>query len=199
VHLRYERNTLAVENAVATLIMAPHPPRAVVMVGAYAPCAKFIQLCRRANLQPLFLNVSFVGSGALAKELGTTDASVVVTQVVPSPLDVSLPIVRDYLADLHAQDPAATAGEGNLEGYVAARIFLRALKKIEGAPTRENIIDALESLGQFDLGLGTPLALGPNEHQACHQVWPTILKDGVFVPFAWKEIAPLFSGSSDHE
>src|SRR5450631_1584761 len=73
-HVRYERNTLAVENAVASLVLAEHPPRAIVMVGAYAPSAKFIQQCREAGLRALFLNVSFVGSLPLAKELGRTDA-----------------------------------------------------------------------------------------------------------------------------
>ena len=83
-HVGYERNTLAVEGAVADLLMAENPPRAVVMFGAYAPCAKFIRLCRDADLSPLFLNVSFVGSRlARQRALGKTDAHIIVTQVVP--------------------------------------------------------------------------------------------------------------------
>jgi branched-chain amino acid transport system substrate-binding protein len=190
-HVRYERNTLAVENAVASLVLTEPSPRAIVMVGAYAPCAKFIQQCREAGLHALFLNVSFVGSIPLAKELGKTDATVIVTQVVPSPLDMSLPVVREYVVDLHALDPSATPSFGDLEGYIGARIFITALEKIKGAPTRESIVDALEGLGKFDLGLGEPLNLGPEEHQACHRVWLTILRDGAFAPFQWKEIPGL--------
>jgi len=37
VHARYARNTLAVENALATILIASPPPQAVIMVGAYAP------------------------------------------------------------------------------------------------------------------------------------------------------------------
>jgi branched-chain amino acid transport system substrate-binding protein len=192
-HVRYERNTLAVENAVASLILAEHPPRAIVMVGAYAPCAKFIQQAREAGLRALFLNVSFVGGVPLANELGQTDASVVVMQVVPSPLDLSLPIVREYVADLRALNPSATPGFGDLEGYIAARIFITALETIKGVPTRETIVDALEELGQFDVGLGESLDLGPLEHQACHRVWPTILRDGAFTPFQWKGIAGVLN------
>ena len=190
-HVRYERNTLAVENAVASLILAEHSPRAIVMVGAYAPSARFIQQCRQAGLRALFLNVSFVGSLPLAKELGQTSAPVVVMQVVPSPLDRSLPIVREYIADLHASDSSATAGFGDLEGYISARIFIAALETVKGVPTRETIINSLEGLGRFDLGLGEPLDLRPEEHQACHRVWPTILRDGAFAPFQWKDIAEL--------
>ena len=64
IHASYERNTLAVENAVADVLIAEPSPRAVIMVGAYAPCAKFIKLCRASGLNPIFLNVSFVGSEA---------------------------------------------------------------------------------------------------------------------------------------
>jgi branched-chain amino acid transport system substrate-binding protein len=65
------------------------------------------------------------------------------------------------------------------------------LEKIKGVPTRETIVDALEGLGRFDLGLGELLDLGPAEHQACHRVWLTLLKHGAFAPFQWKDIAGL--------
>jgi branched-chain amino acid transport system substrate-binding protein len=187
-HVGYTRNTLAVESAVANLLMAGNPPRAVVMVGAYAPCAKFIRLCRNSDLSSLFLNVSFVGSNSLAEALGKTDAHIIVTQVVPDPSDDSVPIVREYRADLKAIDSSASAGFGDLEGYIAARILTLALEKIQGPPTREAVVDALEGLGQFDIGLGKTLYLSRTEHQASHRVWPTLLKEGRFVPFQWSDI-----------
>ena len=192
----YERNTLAVEDAVATLLVAEHLPRAVIMVGAYAPCGKFIKLCHEGGLHALFLNVSFVGSSSLAHELGKTDAPVIVTQVVPYPLDENVSIVRDYQTDLRAVDPSALPGFGGLEGYIAARILELALDKIEGRLTREAVVDALEKLGQFDIGLGEPLNLSSNEHQASHRIWPTILKDGSFVPFQWDDIGHLLKNEA---
>ncbi len=195
-HVGYERNTLAVETAVANLLMAENPPRAVVMVGAYAPCAKFIRLCRETDLSPLFLNVSFVGSSSLAEALGKTDARIIVTQIVPSPSDDSVPIVREYQDDLKDIDYAASAGYGDLEGYIAARILTLALQNIEGSPTREAVVDALEGLGNFDIGLGETLYLSRKEHQASHRVWPTILRGGQFVPFQWTDITALTKGDA---
>jgi ABC-type branched-subunit amino acid transport system substrate-binding protein len=192
----YERNTLAVEDAVATLLVAEHLPRAVIMVGAYAPCGKFIKLCHEGGLHALFLNVSFVGSSSLAHELGKIDASVIVTQVVPYPLDENVSLVREYQTDLRAADPSALPEFGGLEGYIAARILELALDKVEGQLTREAIVDALEKLGQFDIGLGEPLNLSPNEHQASHRIWPTILKDGGFVPFQWDDIGHLLKNEA---
>ena len=195
-HVGYERNTLAVESAVADLILAEKPPRAVVMFGAYAPCAKFIRLCRDSDLSPLFLNVSFVGSSSLAEALGKTDAHVIVTQVVPYPSDDSIPIVREYQDDLKDIDWSASAGFGDLEGYIAARILTLALEKIQGSPTREAVIDALEGLGKFDIGLGETLYLSRTEHQASHRVWPTILRGGRFEPFQWSDITALSKGEA---
>lgn len=190
-HVRYERNTLAVENALANLLFASSQPKAIVMVGAYGPCAKFILLSKEAGLNALFLNVSFVGSSSLARELGRDVRHVIVTQVVPHPGDRSIPIVRDYHADLQAFDKSATPTFGGLEGYVAARILTKSLKTLNALPTRETVIDALEGLQEFDIGLGAPLRLGPKEHQASHRVWATILRNGVFVPFEWSDVAKL--------
>jgi branched-chain amino acid transport system substrate-binding protein len=190
-HVRYERNTLAVENALATILYAEHQPRAIIMVGAYRPCAKFVKLAQGAGMQSIFLNVSFVGSDSLAAELGNTPANVIVTQVVPSPREADLKIVREYQADLKAAYPHLAPGYTTLEGYVDCRIFLSALQRVQGQPTRENVIDALNSMGDFDIGLGQPLHYGPGDHQACHHVWPTILRGGEFVPFDWKEIGSL--------
>src|SRR5439155_13440163 len=82
-HVRYERNTLAVEKAVADLLLLQAPPRAVIMVGAYAPCAAFIKLARQSELDALFSNVSFVGSEPLAKALEKNGEGVIITQTVP--------------------------------------------------------------------------------------------------------------------
>jgi ABC-type branched-subunit amino acid transport system substrate-binding protein len=195
-HIGFERNTLAVEGAVAKLLMAERPPRAVVMIGAYAPCAKFIKICRASDLSPLFLNVSFVGSSSLAAALGKTDAQIIVTQVVPYPLDDRVPIVQDYQDDLKDIDGSATGGFGDLEGYIAARILTLALEKVQGPVTREAVIYALEGLGKFDIGLGVTLYLSRTEHQASHRVWPTVLKGGQFVPFQWSDIRALTTGEA---
>lgn len=194
-HVRYERNTLNVENALADLLLAEPLPKAVIMVGAYAPCAKFIRLAGKSGLQALYLSVSFVGSEALARELGKDNGGVVVTQVVPHPSDISLPIVREYREDLRRLSPGTQPTFNGLEGYVAARILTAALNRLPGGADRESIIDALESLGTFDLGLGKPLRLSSDQHQASRSVWPTVLVNGQIVPFRWEDIGKILPGA----
>ncbi len=194
-HSRYERNTVAVENALADIILADPVPKAVIMVGAYAPCARFIQLAREAGVTALFINISFVGSAPLARSLGENVSGVVVTQVVPHPEDKSVPIVREYMKSLNRYSAGSTPSFGSLEGYISAKILIRALRSIAGPPTREKVIDALEALEEFDVGIGHKLYFDKENHQASHTVWPTILRKGHFVSFNWSEIADFYKGN----
>jgi ABC-type branched-subunit amino acid transport system substrate-binding protein len=123
----YRRNTTAVKTALLAIHKGDPP---VVMVGAYAPCAEFIKLAKQIKLDAVFVNISFVGSNALAKELGQEGAGVVVTQVVPSPWDTSLPLVAHYKAALKAASPDQEPGFVSLEGYMVGRLVVQALDKL---------------------------------------------------------------------
>lgn len=192
VHARYERNTLAVENALASIVLAEPPVRAVIMVGAYAPCGKFIRLAKQSGLAAVFLNVSFVGAKLLAGQLGKLGDGVIVTQVVPH-FDSKVTIVAEYRKTLRLMASPTEPSCASLEGYIAARIFCRALASIDGTITKESIVTALEGLGRFDMGLGEPLKLSRDEHQACHRVWPTVIRKGKVVPFRWEELQKLIA------
>ena len=81
----YTRNTTAVKAALLDLRRGN--PEAVIMIGAYKPVAALILWARHIGLDPVFMTVSFVGSNALAEELGPGGVGVFVTQVVPFPTD----------------------------------------------------------------------------------------------------------------
>jgi branched-chain amino acid transport system substrate-binding protein len=153
------------------------------MVGAYKPCATFIKLARELRLDATFVNISFVGSDALAKELGPDGAGVVVTQVVPFPGDAKIPVVGRYHAALKASDPKAKPGFGSLEGYMVGRLVAAALEKIDGEPTRQALLDAIVKTGSFDLGGGARLFYGANDNQGMDEVFLTVIQpDGSFKP-----------------
>jgi branched-chain amino acid transport system substrate-binding protein len=175
----YERNTIAVKQGL--LEIRKGNPEAVIMVGAYKPCAEFIKLARQIKMDAQFINISFVGSNALAKELGNGGAGVVVTQVVPFPEDASIPVVASYQAALKAADPNAKPGFVTLEGYMVGRVAIEALKKVGGEPTRKAFLDAALG-GSFDLG-GVKLGYGKDDNQGSDEVFLTVIQaDGSFKP-----------------
>ena len=176
----YERNTTAVKMALLEIRKAD--PEAVVMVGAYKPCAEFIKLARRLKLNPVFVNISFVGANALAKELGEDGKGVVVTQVVPFPGDTSIPLVARYQKALKAANPDAQIGFVSLEGYMVGRLVVEALGKVKGPVTRAGLLSTIKEVGTFDLG-GITLTYGPDDHQGMDQVFLTVIQaDGSFKP-----------------
>jgi ABC-type branched-subunit amino acid transport system substrate-binding protein len=175
----FERNTVAVKGAL--LSIQKGKPEAVIMVGPYKPCAEFIKLARAVKLDAVMVNISFVGSNALAKEAGPAGAGVVVTQVVPFPGDTSIPLVGRYQAALKAVNPDAQPGFGTLEGYMTGRLVIAALEKLSGEPTRRALLDTIYS-STFDLG-GAKLVYGPNDNQGMDEVFLTVIQpDGTFKP-----------------
>ncbi|AUQ76325.1 ABC transporter substrate-binding protein [Phaeobacter piscinae] len=176
----YTRNTTAVKKALLTIRKAK--PDAVVMVGAYKPVAEFIKLSRKLKFNPTFVNISFVGSDALAKELGDAGEGVIISQVVPFPWDQSMPVVAQYQAALKAVDADAEPGFVTLEGYLTGRLAIRALEDAGADLTRDSYLAAMAGLRDVDFG-GVTMRFGPDDNQGMDDVFLThITKEGGFQP-----------------
>ena len=176
----FERNTRAVGSALRTIQRAE--PEAVVMVGTYGPCAEFIKLAHRRNFNPTFVNISFVGANALAKELGPEGAGVIVSQVVPFPWDTSLKLVRDYQAAQWAIDPSLTPDFVSLEGYLSGRLVAAALELTGPNPTRAQLLQVINDVGRFDIS-GNVVTFGAKTGEAPPKVFLTVIqRDGTFKP-----------------
>ena len=167
-----ERNTVDVAAAVQAL--SKDNPTAVVMISAYKSCAAFIKEMQRAGAFPQFWNVSFVGSKALATELGDAGRGVQISQVVPFPFSDSTPIVREYQNRIGG---AAKSSFTSLEGYLAAKILVEGLKRAGKNPTRESLVDGLASMGKVDFG-GFIVNYTPSNHNGSSYVDLTIISRG---------------------
>ncbi|GGC89161.1 ABC transporter substrate-binding protein [Vreelandella lutescens] len=187
VHGRFSRGTRNIHQGLASILQAPVTPRAVIIVGTFGPAADFIREARQDLPDTIFLNVSFVGSQALLETLGPLAEGVIVTQVVP-PLDADLPAVEEYRQAMAEYAPNETLDFISLEGYLAAKLFVEGVKAAGSNPDREAVVDGLLSLGSIDIGVGEPLTLGPNDHQASDAVWPTIIRNGQFEPVDWASV-----------
>jgi ABC-type branched-subunit amino acid transport system substrate-binding protein len=174
----YMRNTTAVKRALLAIRRAE--PEAVVIVGAYEPAAAFIKLAHSLELDPVFMNISFVGSKALAEQLGEHGRGVLVTQVIPLPDDRTIPLVAAYQDALRAEGSGADFGFVSLEGYIAARLVIEALERIGRNVTRNDFLGTIQAMGELDLG-GITLSYGPEDNQGMDSVFLTeIQSDGSF-------------------
>ena len=157
-----ERNSVDVAEAAKAIV--PGMPDAVVQIGAYKGCAAFVRASRKAGYGGTFYNVSFVGTQALADELGKDGLGVVVSQVMPFPFSTTTPISREYLDAVKRAGGDATPNYSSMEGYIGAKVFAEGLRRAGGGSSREALVNALETLQRFDVG-GYAVSFAPRNHR----------------------------------
>ncbi|MDB5727858.1 MAG: Extracellular ligand-binding receptor [Noviherbaspirillum sp.] len=173
-----ERNSVNVAAAVQKIKQSE--PQAIVMVSAYTSCAAFIKAMLAEGKRPLFWNISFVGSQALARELGANAAGVNISQVVPAPWDDISPIVREY-RKLYIQNGKREWDYVSMEGFIAAKVFVEGLRRAGRDLTRERLVAALESMSEYDAG-GFVVRFGPARHNGSNFVDLTMIaRNGKFL------------------
>jgi ABC-type branched-subunit amino acid transport system substrate-binding protein len=177
-HLTYNRNTVDVDEAVAQLRAQKGQIKAMVLVATYRPATKFIEKTRDLYPGMIYASISGVGSTGLADELSLLGPrfaqGTIVTQVVPA-VDGYASVILAYKSALAKYFPGEPPDYVSLEGYLSARVLITGLKRTGPQLDTEKLVDTLENLHDFDLGLGTLVNFGPGEHQALHKVWGTEL------------------------
>lgn len=178
----YPRNTESIK--VPLLDLRRYQPDAVIIIGAYRPAAAMIRWARKLSFDPFFVNISFVGSTALARELGPVGRGVYITQVVPFPKDSQVEVVARYQRALAAVAPDAEPDFVSLEGYLAGRLVAEGVRLAEPPVTRAGFLAALREAVEIRLG-GFDLSYGPMDNQGSDQVYLTVIDGrGRVVPAA---------------
>ncbi|MEM6460949.1 MAG: ABC transporter substrate-binding protein [Pseudomonadota bacterium] len=180
----YMRNTTAVKRALLTIRNAD--PQAVIIVGAYQPASAFIKTAKSLGMAPVYAALSFVGSGALAEELGRIDETVLVSQVVPMFDDRQSPLAARFRAALEKSNPDSEPSFVAYEGYLTARLVIEALKRLGAEPTRQGFLDLFRAETTFDID-GLRLTYGPEDNQGSDKVYLTAIgRDGNVIEVARK-------------
>lgn len=187
----YPRQTSQADAAIQTVSAAQ--PDAVVIVGPANTVAPIIKMAHAKNWHPLFVTVSFVGTDDLIKLAGSDAEGMVITQVVPPYYLTDLKTVALYRRTLSKFAPNETPNFVSLEGFVDAMILVEGLKRAGKDLTRDGLIRSIETMHDFDMGLGPQLKLGysARDHKGFDHVIPTVVRGGRAVPFTdWSTAAP---------
>jgi branched-chain amino acid transport system substrate-binding protein len=174
----YVRNSVRAQDALYHI--AKTRPDAVILFGTYKPCADFIRGAKQLGLKnTVFCNVSSVGTEPLAKYLGEAGEAVIISQVVPSPYDDSLPLVHDYQTDMQAIGSNEFTYM-SLEGYLNGLVMITALKTAGPELTEAKLVHSLETLDIDFKAFG--IHFHPNSRQGNHQVFLTKIEQSRAVP-----------------
>jgi ABC-type branched-subunit amino acid transport system substrate-binding protein len=176
--MTYNRNTVNVDDAIAQLRRQKIPIKAVVLVATYRPAAKFIEKTRDLYPDMIYATISGVGSTGLADELNLLgprfSEGVICTQVVPA-VDSYASVALNYKKALSKYFPGEAPDYMSLEAYLTANILIEGLRRAGPQFDTETLVDTLESMRNYELGLGPKVNFGPSDHQAVHKVWGTQL------------------------
>lgn len=165
-----ERNSADVAKAVKEI--EPKHPDAVIMISAYSAVAAFVRQTKALGYTGEYLNVSFVGSTALASELGEEGRGVVISQVVPFPWGRATPVIAEF--NTLASQANVDVNFSSVEGYLVAKVFVEGLRRAGKILTRASLVSALETMSSYDLG-GFTVNFSPADHNGLTFVDLTII------------------------
>lgn len=144
----YERNTTQVEGAVESMLKAN--PASIFLGATTLAAVEFVRQYRERGGIATIYGLSIIDSKVLLDKLGPEVArGFAFSQVVPPESKSVLPLVREY-AKLKGQGKHADLGARSMEGFIAAKVLVAALRK--GAASGAEAGKAVAAIRKLDLG-----------------------------------------------
>ncbi|CCH49185.1 Extracellular ligand-binding receptor [Pseudodesulfovibrio piezophilus C1TLV30] len=175
-------------------------PDAVICIGTYGAQAALIRDLRDMGSDIPVAGVSFAESGKMLELLTKAGMehgkdytrNLINTQVVPSYEAVELPGVRLYRTLMDAYKGAASVSGStytprrfsyvSFEGFLNGVLLGEMVSRMADAPSRERIPDVMNSIHDFDMGIGVPVDFSDGKHQGLHAVYYTTVVNDRFLP-----------------
>jgi branched-chain amino acid transport system substrate-binding protein len=144
-----KRNATIADESIKKIIASD--PELVVSTVASSHAAGTLEKLRNQSKFYYMSATSFVGSSQFLKLVGNKGAGVSITQVVPSPASVTIPVVVECRRALAAAK-LSELNYTNLEACIAAKVLVEGMRKTSRDVTRGSLLNALQNLGNFDTG-----------------------------------------------
>lgn len=169
----YANGTAHVEPAVKSFIAAK--PQAVIMASSGAAAAAFIEGYRAQDGTAQLFATSSVDLEQLSKRLADEQMQgVAIAQVTPSPYKISSRLTKDFLDVVAKSDKLEVpVSYAMMEGFIAGKVIVEAVRRQHGKPTREGTAAALDAM-DVNLG-GYAVNFKPGMHSGSHFVELSII------------------------
>lgn len=169
----YERNTDKVEEAVKQIKASD--AQAIIMISVNKPSAAFVKQYRESGGGAQLYNISVVDPAELVKLAGLKNVhGLGISQVVPYPFGASLPVVRQYQELLKKYAPTEVVNYTSFEEFIGAKVLVEALRRAGPNPTRAKVVNALESMNNYDTG-GITVGYSPTNRMGSRFVEVTVV------------------------
>lgn len=153
VELAVERGSMDMANVKQILQKAN--PQGIVIGTAGAPTAEFVKSIGVANLRAFRYGLSVNDVPSIISTAGVKNAQGFgQVQVMPDPTGgCKIDLCRKFNADYKQfGDKTVAPSPSMMEGYLAAQLSIEAIRRIKGNIDNKSVQDALNRIGQVDLG-----------------------------------------------
>jgi len=176
----------------------------VICMGAYAPGGAFIRDARQMGWNIPIANVSFAATDVMldlliqhGQKTGKDYThNLISSQVVPSYEEQSLPAVREYrelMDNYHVEVPQGMKPRkynprlysfASLEGFINAKVLTEVLLRMGRKLDPRRLIPTVESMTEYDAGIGVPVRFGPKKHQGLDAIYLMVVKNNRWISLA---------------
>jgi ABC-type branched-subunit amino acid transport system substrate-binding protein len=77
---------------------------------------------------------------------------VAIAQVTPSPYKIGSRLSKEFTDAIAKDKPEVPVSYAMMEGYIAAKVIVEAVRRQGAKPTREGMAAALDSMDDFNMG-----------------------------------------------
>jgi ABC-type branched-subunit amino acid transport system substrate-binding protein len=144
--------TYKVDAAVAAFVKAK--PQAILMISTGSAAAGFIEEYRGAGGNAQLFAHSGADVEQMSKRLSEEQMQgVAIAQVTPSPYKISSRLTKEFLDIVAKTDKLEVpVSYAMMEGYIAGKVIVEAVRRQKGTPTRASMIAALDAMDSYNLG-----------------------------------------------
>lgn len=129
-------------------------PDVVILISPAQPAGQFVKQYRASGMTSPIMTLSYGTAEAICRIAGNEMArGVGIAQVFPNAASPTVPLSRRFQEDFQRYGDAGTLStQSHFEGYVTTQVLIEGLRRAGPAPTREKLVQALESMREADIG-----------------------------------------------
>jgi branched-chain amino acid transport system substrate-binding protein len=172
----FDRSKPNIDAVVASVVATD--AETILYLGSAGYVLETYKKIKSAKPQMLLAVISNNATGGFIKSLGELGRGVYVSQVMPGENSTAA-VVREMAADFPGG--RAAMSPAHIEGYMAAKLTVEALKRAGKRPTRAKLIETLENMKNVDLG-GFVVSYSSTDHSGLDYIDLSIIsRTGTFL------------------
>lgn len=127
-------------------------PQAVIVATAGATFPSYVRAVQQTGAKPGFYGFSVASLDVINRELKEKARGIILSQIMPSLRNATIPVVAEYLKLLREKSPGARPSASQFEGFVHARLLVEGFQRAGRPLSTDSFIRAMETAGDISFG-----------------------------------------------